>query len=99
MFVASLRADQPTENDARQAASGFNTVLSIATPLATGDDQAFLKSASTTSDKSTFILNFQIPRKDVQDLIMRKLAELKEKEGKPSGSAQAVSNSNNTAKR
>ena len=99
IFVASLRADQPSENDARQAASGLNSILTIAAQVAKGDELAFLKSATTTSEKNTFILNIQFPKKDVQDMIMRKLAELKENEGKPSGSAQAVSNSNNTAKR
>ncbi|MGH7783706.1 MAG: hypothetical protein ACREO5_07695, partial [Candidatus Binatia bacterium] len=47
-LVASVKADQPSENDAKQAASGLNTLLSIAVPAAKGDEQEFLKKASTT---------------------------------------------------
>jgi len=97
-LVASLRADQPSENDAKVAASGLNSLLSIATPLAKGDDQTFLSRAQTAADGKTFVLNFRIPKKDVQDMILRKLAELKANEGKPNGSAQVGPNDNTAAK-
>jgi hypothetical protein len=97
-LVASLTADQPSENDARSAASGLNTLLSIATPLAKGDDQVFLSKAQTAAQGKTFILNFKLPKKDVQDMILRKLAELKASEGKPNGSAQVVSKDNTATK-
>ena len=97
-MVASLKADQPSENDAKVAASGLNSLLSIATPLAKGDDQTFLSKAQTAADGKTFILNFRLPKKDVQDMILRKLSELKASEGKPNGSAQATANDNTAAK-
>jgi hypothetical protein len=98
-MVASLKADQPSENDARVAASGLNSLLSIATPLAKGDDQIFLSKAQTAADGKTFVLNFRIPKKDVQEMILRKLAELKANEGKPNGSAQVTPNDNTAAKK
>lgn len=87
ILTASIRADQPTENDAKQAASGLNAILAIAVPASKGDEQTFLKMAKTTSDGKSFILNFEIPKPLVQEMIIRKLAESKDKENKPNGSA------------
>lgn len=97
-FTVSVKADQPSENEAKQAASGLNTILSVATPLAKGDEQTFLKLAKTTYEGKTFVLNFDGPKSLLQELIQRKLAESKEKEDKPNGTA-LVSTNNNTAKR
>jgi hypothetical protein len=97
-LIASVRADQPTENDARQAQSGLGALLSIAAPAASGDDQLFLQKASVTSEGKTFILNFNLPRPLVQEMIQRKLSEFKEKEAKPNGNAE-VRPSDNTAKK
>ena len=97
-FIVSVKADQPSENEAKQAASGLNTVLSVATPLAKGDEQTFLKLAKTTYEGKTFVLNFDGPKSLLQELIQRKLAESKEKENKPNGTA-LVSPNNNTAKK
>jgi hypothetical protein len=98
-LIASVKADQPTENDARQAQSGLGTLLSIAAPAASGDEQVFLQKASVTAEGKTFILNFNLPKPLVQEMIMRKLAETKEKEAKqPEGNALARP-SDNTAKR
>jgi hypothetical protein len=98
ILTASVRADQPTENDARQAASGLNTILAIAVPAAKGDEQTFLKLAKTTSDGKAFILNFEIPKPLVQEMILRKLAESKEGENKPNGSA-SINPADNTARK
>jgi hypothetical protein len=97
-FIASVKADQPSDNDAKQAASGLGTLLSIAAPAASGDEQLFLQTASVTAEGKTFVLNFVIPKPLVQEMIMRKLAESKDKEAKPEGNAFARP-SNNTAKR
>jgi len=97
-LIASVKAEQPTENDARQAQSGLGTLLSIAAPAASGDNQVFLQKASVTAEGKTFILNFNLPKPLVQEMIMRKLAETKEKEAKPEGNALARP-SDNTAKR
>ncbi len=97
-LIASVRADQPTDNDAKQAASGLGTLLSIAAPAAKGDEQVFLQKASVTAEGKTFVLNFNIPKPLVQEMILRKLAESKEKEAKPNGTAEARPN-DNTAKK
>jgi hypothetical protein len=97
-LVANLRADQPSENDAKVVASGLNTLLALATPAAKGDDQTFLSKAQTAAEGKTFVLNFKLPKKDVQDMIMRKLSELKASEGKPNSSAQANSSENTAVK-
>jgi len=74
-------------------------LLSIAAPAASGDEQVFLQKASVTAEGKTFILNFNLPKPLVQEMIMRKLAETKEKEAKqPEGNALARP-SDNTAKR
>ena len=95
-LVASVQADQPSENDARQAASGLNTLLAFAVPMAKGDEQTFLKKASVTSNGKTFVLNFNIEKPLVQEMIQRKLAEEKENKSEPSSTA-AVKPSNNAA--
>lgn len=87
VLVASVRADQPTESDAKQAASGLNTLLAIAVPAAKGDDQTFLKQASVTSEGKTFVLNFNIPKPLAQEMIMRKLAESKQPKTEPNSTA------------
>jgi hypothetical protein len=97
-FIASVKADQPSDNDAKQAASGLGTLLSIAAPAASGDEQLFLQKASVTAEGKTFVLNFIIPKPLVQEMIMRKLAESKDKEAKPEGNAFARP-SNNTARK
>ncbi|MEJ7847947.1 MAG: hypothetical protein WKF92_07675 [Pyrinomonadaceae bacterium] len=97
-FIVSVKADQPSENEAKFASSGLNTILSIATPLAKGDEQTFLKLGKTTYEGKTFVLNFDGPKALLQELIQRKLAESKEKESKPNGTALVPPN-NNTAKK
>ncbi len=97
-LVATVKADQPTENDAKQAASGLGTLLSIAALAAKGDEQVFLQKATVTYDGKTFLLNFNIPKPLIQEMILRKLAESKEKEAKPEGNAFARP-SNNTAEK
>jgi hypothetical protein len=97
-LIASVRADQPTENDAKQAQSGLGTLLSIAAPAASGDDQLFLQKASVSSEGKTFILNFNLPKPLVQEMIQRKLGEFKEKEAKPNGNAEVRPSDNTTKK-
>jgi hypothetical protein len=57
-----------------------------------------LSKAQTAAEGKTFVLNFKLPKKDVQDMIMRKLSELKASEGKPNSSAQANSSENTAVK-
>lgn len=98
-FVASVRADQPSENHAKQAASGLNATITLGKALAKGDELVFLDLAKTISEGKTFILNFDIPKPLVQELILRKLAESKEKENKPNSTALVLPNNKNTAEK
>ncbi len=98
-LVASVRADQPSENYAKQAASGLNTTIALGAALAKGDELIFLKLAKTTSEGKTFILNFEIPKPLVQELVLRKLAESKEKENKPNSTALVAPNNKNTSEK
>lgn len=97
-LVASVRSDQPTENDAKLAASGVRGVLGIAAAVATGDNLMFLQKGTATNDGKAFFLNFRIEKPVVQEMILRKLAEQKEKETKPEGNAFAKPISNTSVK-
>jgi hypothetical protein len=97
-LIASVKADQPTENQANTQSASLGLLLSGAVMLAKGDDQMFLQKASVRSEGKAFVLNFTIPKPLVQEMIMRKLAESKDKEAKPSGNASVKPN-DNTAKK
>lgn len=97
-LIATVKADQPTENQAKTQASSLGVFLVGAALVAKGDEQSFLQKASVTSEGKNFILNFKIPKPEVKDMVLRKLAEQKAKEAKPEGNALARP-SDNTAKR
>ena len=97
-LIATVKADQPSENQAKTQASSLSLLLSGAVMLAKGDEQTFLQKASVTSEGKAFVLNFKIPKPEVKDMVMRKLAESKDKAPKPEGSA-FVRPSDNTAER
>ncbi|MEO8041627.1 MAG: hypothetical protein ABI646_03355 [Acidobacteriota bacterium] len=97
-LIASVKADQPTENQANTQSASLGLLLSGAVLAAQGDDQMFLQKASVTSEGKAFVLNFTIPKPLVQEMILRKLAESKEKEAKPNGNAEVKPN-DNTAKK
>ena len=97
-LVATVRADQPTENLAKQAASGLNGWIALGAATAQGDELEFLKKATTTADGKTFVLNVTIPKAQVQEMIMRRLNEAKEKEAKPSSTAVVAPGNNSAAK-
>lgn len=86
-FFAVIRAEQPDENLAKTLASGLNAVLGLAGPAASGDEQMFLKAATSTSDGKNLILNVHLPKPMVQEMIQRKLAEEKSQPKQPNGSA------------
>lgn len=74
-LVASVRADQPTENTASTAASGLGALLQIAAGGAKDDEKLFLEKAEVKAEGKTFVLNFKIPKPVVQEMIKRKLDE------------------------
>jgi hypothetical protein len=89
-LVATVKADQPDENYAKSRSSSLSLFLIGAAEAAKGDDQTFLKQGSVTSEGKNLVLNIRLP--------MRKLAETKEKESKPSGNAAVKSNENTAEK-
>lgn len=97
-LIASVKADQPSENQANTQSASLGLLLSGAVLAARGDDQMFLQKASVTSEGKSFVLNFTIPKPLVQEMIMRKLAESKEKEAKPNGNAEVKPNDNTARK-
>jgi hypothetical protein len=97
-FLASVRSEQPSENDAKTAASGLSLLLSTGALTQSGDEQTFMKSASTTTDGNFFIFNFKMPTQDVQQIIQRKLADLQKSAPQPN-SSDLTNSSDNTAAR
>ena len=74
-LIASVRADQPTEERANSQATNFRLLLQGAALVVKDDEKAFLERANVTSDGKAFILNFAIPKPIVQEMIQRKLNE------------------------
>jgi hypothetical protein len=97
-LVASVKADQPSENLARSAASGLNVVLQGAALAVKDDEKTFLEKAIVTAEGKTFVLNFAIPKPIVQEMIQRKLAEQAAGTQKPSGITMTPQGNNTAAK-
>lgn len=95
-FLASIRSEQPSENEAKIAASGLGVIIGAGAIALSGDEQTFLKSATTTADGKFFVFNFKMPTADVQQIIQRKLADLNKTVTQPNSTA-VVGPSNNTA--
>jgi hypothetical protein len=95
-FVASVRSEMPTENEARTASSGLGLLIGGGILTTSGDEQTFLKSASTGVDGTSLIFNFKMPTADVQQVIQRKLADLEKSANQPNSTA-VVGPTNNTA--
>jgi len=85
VLVAKITAEQPTENEAKTYSSGLNALLGIAAGQTDGDEQVFLKAATTTVEGKLLVLNFIIPKPIVQEMIQRKLAAAKAEPARPSG--------------
>jgi hypothetical protein len=97
-FLANLKAEQPTPEHARNTASGLNGMMTLGSLGANEDQMTFLKSTKTSAEGSFLVVNFTMPKPEVQQMIQRKLAESKEKEVKPNGNASVKPN-DNTAKK
>jgi hypothetical protein len=97
-FLASVKSEQPSENDAKTAASGLSLLLSTGAMTLNGDEQTFMKSGSTTTDGNYFIFNFKMPTQDVQQIIQRKLADLQKTAPQPNSSDLTNSSNNSAAK-
>jgi hypothetical protein len=97
-FVASVKSEMPSENEARTASSGLGLLISGGILTTTGDEQTFLKSAATDVDGNSLIFTFKMPTGDVQQVIQRKLADLEKSVSQPNSTA-VVGNKDNTAAR
>jgi hypothetical protein len=72
--------------------------LSVGATTLSGDEQTFLKSATTTADGKFFVFNFKMPTTDVQQIIQRKLADLEKSQTQPNSTAVVAPGNNNAAK-
>lgn len=98
-LIASVSGDQPNDAQAKKQASSLNLLLGAAVlALKDGDEKTFLQKASVTSDGKNFILNFSIPRPEAIGLIQRKLAESKDPNKQPNGTAIVGPQNNAAAK-
>ena len=97
-FLANLKAEQGTPQRANMVASALSNFMSLGSLRASEDQITFLRSTKTTADGNFLVVNFTMPKPEVQQMIQRKLAESKEKEAKPNGTA-AVKPNENTARK
>jgi hypothetical protein len=86
-FVANLRSEQPTPERADTTATSLRNFMSFGALAAKGDELEFLTSTTTNSDGKFLIVNFEMKKPQVQELIQRKLAETKEKQAQPNSTA------------
>lgn len=82
----AVKADQPTENEAKQMASGLNVLIALGKNTSDGDEKYFLERAATSSEGKSFFLKFLLPKQTALEMIKRKLDEPAKAENKPSSS-------------
>jgi hypothetical protein len=87
VLIAKIMSEEGSENEAKTLASSLGILLSGAAMAVDGDELTFLKSASTTFEGKSLVLNLNIPKPIVQEMIQRKLAATKAGPNKPSGNA------------
>ena len=97
-FKANVRSEQANPERANTAATGLRNLMTIGALTAKEDEIEFLKKATLSSENNLLLLNFEMPKEQVQEMIQRKLAEFKEKGTKPEGNA-AVKPADNRAER
>ena len=98
-LIASVKADQPSENLAKSAASGLNVILQGAALAVKDDEKTFLEKAIVTAEGKTFVLNFAIPKSIAQEMIQRKLTEHAAGTNKPNSTATTPQADNTAAKK
>ena len=97
-FLANLKSEQSTPEKANTVATALRNMMTFGALAAKGDELTFLQSTKTTSDAGFLIVNFEMPKPQVQEMIQRKLSEFKEKEAKPNGNAEVRSNDKSAKK-
>jgi len=96
-FIVNVQSDQPSELDAKRAASGLNGLLAFSMPTLKPDEKEFLSRAVLSSQGKTFQIKFNIPKPLVQDLIKRKLDEAKQDGNNNPGNTGLLKPNDNTA--
>jgi hypothetical protein len=85
-FSVEIRADQPSEANARTAASGLGAFITAGKATVKGEEQFMMLSAtSVSSEGNNIIINFKLPKAQFQELIKHKIAESKTANSKVSG--------------
>ena len=101
---ATFQSDLDTESLARQRKSSLDLLISLAKKKKQGenasqndkDDLVLLDGVTTEALGKTLIIKFVAPKAIVHPMIQRKLAEQAAEKQKPSGSAGAPPNNNNS---
>ncbi|HKP67693.1 MAG TPA: hypothetical protein VJV05_00315 [Pyrinomonadaceae bacterium] len=86
-FIANVKSEQANPEKANSAATGLRNLMTLGALTAKEDEITFLKSANLSSEGNLLLVNFEMPKAQVQEMIQRKLAEIKDKASKPEGSA------------
>lgn len=100
-LYVTIESEQPTENLAKTVASGLNTLLGFARSTVKGEDEKVLLNAAQapTNVGKRFVMNVELDKAVVQEMLVRKLAEEAKKEAEkkkqnPNNSTAATFNSN-----
>lgn len=97
-FLANLKAEQPSPERANTTASALYNMMTIGALAAKGDELTFLKSTKTASEGNFLVVNFEMPKPQVQEMIQRKLAESKEPKAQPNSTALVGPQNNSASK-
>jgi hypothetical protein len=76
-IFAAIESEQPTPERAQTLASGLNGLIAGAKLLVKGEDEKFLlsKAQPPTSKGKMLLLNVELPKDVIQEMIVRKIAE------------------------
>ena len=95
-FTAIIKSEVGSESEANTLATALRNWITLGALGAKEDELTFLKAATTTSEKNQLVLNVNLAKPVVQEMIQRKLAEQAAEVKKPSGNA-TTPRSDNTA--
>lgn len=97
-FTAVIKSEVGSENEANTLATALRNWITLGALGAKEDELTFLKAATTTSEQNQLVLNVNLSKPIVQELIQRKLAEQAADVKKPNGNAMTTGNENTAAR-
>ncbi len=104
-IFATIESEQPTEERAKTLASGLNGLIFGAKLIVKGEDEKFLLNSAQppTSKGKMILLNVELSKDVIQQMIVRKLAEEAKKEAEAkknpkNSTAQTINSNVNTGK-